>query len=116
MKKVLSIVLVLVMVLAFAGCGKEEKAEQVNSDRYFDAEVLEIYEKYILVKPIDGENISYDNGNASVSTVIQGTNELPKLEVGMEIRIMFGGQVMETDPVQIDTVFAIYPLDEIKAD
>ncbi len=109
MKKVLSIVLVLVMALTFVGCKTVEKDKQ---DQYFDAEVLEIHEGNILVKPIGGKDIP-SASEIIVSTSIHGSNKLPEMEVGMQIRIMFGGQVTETEPAKIDIVFAIYTLDEI---
>lgn len=107
MKKMLSLVFAVCMVLALAGCGCEA------NDQFFDAEVLEIHENSILVKPIGGKDPPSAQ-QVVVTTKISGTNPLPEMEEGTEIRVMFGGAVKETEPAQIDIVFAIYRLDEIK--
>ena len=41
----------------------------------------------------------------TVSTSVYGDDELPELKVGMQVRIILGGQATER------TVLAIYPLD-----
>lgn len=108
MKKLISFVMVMVMVFTLAGC----KAWEGN-DQFFDAEVLEINDNSILVKPIGGKDIPSAE-QVIVSTKISGTNKLPDMEEGTEIRVMYGGDVMETEPARIEIVFAIYRLDEIK--
>ena len=108
MKKIMSLVLVLVMTVAFVGCGNKDNIEQTNSDQYFDAEILEISEDSILVKPFGGDEMP--SNPVTVSTSMYGDNERPELEVGMQVRIMLGGQAKER------TVLAIYPLDQINAD
>lgn len=108
MKKILAIILALVMMLAVVGCGNKDDIEKTNSDQYFDAEILEIGEDTILVKPFGGEEMPSDA--VTVSTSMYGDDELPELEVGMQVRIMLGGQAKER------TVLAIYPLDQINAD
>lgn len=110
MKKIMSLFLVLTLTLAFAGCGSWKNDIQ---DQYFDAEVLEIHEDSILVKSIGGRDIPSAD-EIIVSTLIQGTNKLPEMEVGTQIRVMYGGKVTKTEPAKIDIVFAIYLLDDIK--
>ena len=103
MKKIMSLVLVLVMMVVFVGCGKKDDTEQTNSDQYFDAEIQEIREDNILVKPFGGEEMP--SNPVTVSTSMYANDELPELEVGMQVRIMLGGQAKER------TVLGIYPLD-----
>ena len=108
MKKILPSILAVAMMLAFVGCGNKDDIEQTNSDQYFDAEILEISEDNILVKPFSGEDMP--SNPVTVSTSVYGDDKLPELEVGMQVRIMLGGQAKER------TVLAIYTLDQINAD
>ena len=108
MKKIAASILALVMMLVVVGCGNKDDIEQTNSDQYFDAEILEISEDSILVKPFGGDEMP--SNPVTVSTSMYGDNERPELEVGMQVRIMLGGQAKER------TVLAIYPLDQINAD
>ena len=110
MKKLMSFVLSAVMCVGFFGCGT---TDDENSDMFFDAEVLDVREENILVKPIGGKDVPSAD-EVVVSTNISGTNEVPKMEKGTEIRIMYGGEIEETSPEEITTVFAIYLLDDIK--
>ena len=109
MKKVLSIVLALVMVLAFSGCVIEGEGDQLHIEDYpyFDGEILEVREDNILVKPTGGNEMP--SGSIAVSTTPYGELWTP-LEVGMQVRIILGGQAKER------TVRAMYILDQIKAD
>ena len=88
---------------------KLQEKEQV----YFDATVLEVKKKSIKVKcsesfdsaiPIDEE--------FSVTTNIVESGELPDLNAGDHIRIVFDGIIKESYPLQLGNVFAIYLLDE----
>ena len=108
MKKISASILALVMMLVIVGCGNKYDIEQTNSDQYFDAEILEISEDTILVEPFGGDEMP--SNPVTVSTSMYGDDELPELEVGMQVRIMLGGQAKER------TVLAIYPLDQINAD
>ena len=108
MKNIMSLVLLLVMTVAFVSCGNKDNIGQTNSDQYFDAEILEISEDNILVKPFGGEEMP--SSPVTVSISMYEDDELPKLEVGMQVRIMLGGQPKER------TVLAIYPLEQIDDD
>lgn len=88
---------------------KLQEKEQV----YFDATVLEVKKKSIKVKcsesfdsaiPVDEE--------FSVTTNIVESGELPDLNAGDHIRIVFDGIIKESYPLQLGNVFAIYLLDE----
>lgn len=113
MKKIFSFFLTVSVLFSLAACSNSaQQEEHSNDDLFFDAKILEVQEENILVEPIESAHTPTEN-QILVSTNISGTNELPKLETGTEIRIMYGGEISETDPPEIDTVFAIYLLDEI---
>ncbi len=86
------------------------KNPPVNDDRFFDAEVVEIWDGTALVKPIGGKDAPLE-GEVVIST---DANQVPEMQAGTRIRVMFGGEIAETAPPQIDVVFAIYLLDEIE--
>lgn len=88
---------------------KLQEKEQV----YFDATVLEVKKKSIKVKCSE----SFDSGipvdeEFSVTTNRVESSELPDLNAGDHIRIVFDGIIKESYPLQLGNVFAIYLLDE----
>lgn len=88
---------------------KLQEKEQV----YFDATVLEVKKKSIKVKCSE----SFDSGipvdeEFSVTTNRVESGELPDLNAGDHIRIVFDGIIKESYPLQLGKVFAIYLLDE----
>ena len=88
---------------------KLQEKEQV----YFDATVLEVKKKSIKVKCSE----SFDSGipvdeEFSVTTNRVESCELPDLNAGDHIRIVFDGIIKESYPLQLGNVFAIYLLDE----
>ena len=88
---------------------KLQEKEQV----YFDATVLEVKKKSIKVKCSE----SFDSGipvdeKFSVTTNRVESGELPDLNAGDHIRIVFDGIIKESYPLQLGNVFAIYLLDE----
>lgn len=88
---------------------KLQEKEQV----YFDATVLEVKKKSIKVKCSE----SFDSGipvdeEFSVTTNRVESGELPDLNAGDHIRIVFDGIIKESYPLQLGNVFAIYLLNE----
>lgn len=88
---------------------KLQEKEQV----YFDATVLEVKKKSIKVKCSE----SFDSGipvdeEFSVTMNRVESGELPDLNAGDHIRIVFDGIIKESYPLQLGNVFAIYFLDE----
>lgn len=74
--------------------------------------MLEVYEKSVLVEPFEGEVELSSSDQIVVSTEVVSTHEVPQMEVGDTIRIVYNGEIAESYPAQIATVFAIYPVDE----
>ena len=74
---------------------------------------MEVNKKNINVRCIETFNsgISVDE-EFSVTKEVVSAKGTPELNVGDNIRVVFNGDVMESDPLQIGTVYAIYLLDE----
>lgn len=79
---------------------------------FFNAKVLEVNEKNILVEPFEGEDERRSASQIYVSTDVISTIPVPELKKGDEVRIVYNGEIQETFPAQISKVFAIYTSDE----
>lgn len=82
-----------------------------NLNPYFDAKVLEVNEKNILVEPLEGEDEFRSASQIYVSTDVISKIPVPELKKGDTVRIIYNGEIQETYPAQISKVFAIYSLD-----
>ena len=96
-----------VRISDFSGCENEK------GQAYFNAKVLETNKGSIDVRCIEAFNsgISVDE-ELSVTKDVVSAKGIPELNIGDNIRVVFDGDVMECDPLQIGTVYAIYLLDE----
>ena len=83
-----------------------DNGENVNP--YFNAKVLEVNEKNILVEPLKGEVERNSANKIYVSTDVISANPVPELKKGDKVRIIYNGEIMETYPAEISKVFAIY--------
>ena len=113
MKTWITWLMAIVMCIGLVACANQKEDTQPNSDQYFDAEVVEIQENSLLVRPIEGQVAPFAK-EVIVSTEVYSTNPVPDVEVGTNIRIMYGGEIVASEPAQLETVFAIYLLDEIE--
>jgi len=105
MRKSIAIALALVLVFAFAGCNKSMNSI-IKKEPSFTAVVEEVYESSVLVSSED---------MAGYPTPVQATgslrdvhpDSLTDLQVGDIITVYYDGCAAETDPLQIDTVYAV---------
>ncbi len=73
----------------------------------FNAEVLEVSEGIILVRP-DPDSKEIDR--IYVSLDVTSTVPVPAIKVGDRVQIIYNGEIAETYPAQINNAFAIYLL------
>ena len=110
-----SIILMLAVILFLVGCSAKEPVgdpPEANGQDYFNAEVLEVLDNQIEVRCLDVTTGAITEGTElSVTTKVSSANEVPEIEVGDHIRVVFTG-VMETDPPRLQTVFSIWKVDE----
>lgn len=78
----------------------------------FNAEVLEVNEKNILVKPDSDSNEIKSADKISVSLDVISDVPIPDLEVGDRVQVIYNGEIAESYPAQINKVFVIYLLDD----
>ena len=115
MKKFIALFLAVACIVVMAGCSKKEPVgdpPEANGQDYFNAEVLEVLDNQIEVRCLNVTTGAITEGTElSVTTKVSSANEVPEMEVGDHIRVVFTG-VMETDPPRLQTVFSIWKVDE----
>ena len=91
---------------------KTEKSVQPGANPYFNAEVLEVTEKSILVKPDDDSKETKSADKIYVSLDVISEIPVPTINTGDRVRVIYNGEIAETYPAQINNVFVIYLLGE----
>ena len=102
MKKSIALVLALVCVLGLIGCSKnfENKPTVIGS-------IKEIYDDHILIATSTAEGHPY-GASIDISISTKDCNEIyNSLTVGDEIIVYYDGNIAESEPSQINTVYAI---------
>lgn len=83
-----------------------------NGQDYFNGKVLDINDDSIKVKCLDVTKGDVTEGTElNVTKNIVSANGVPSIKVGDTIRVVYTG-IRETYPPQLQTVFAIYLVDE----
>ena len=91
---------------------KTEKSVQPGANPYFNAKVLEVTEKNILVKPDDDSKETKSADKIYVSLDVISEIPVPTINTGDRVRVIYNGEIAETYPAQINNVFVIYLLGE----
>ena len=106
MKKLIILVISLVYVLGLAGCNTNSMSYIIENKPSVTGIVEEVHDDYIIVysEKADG----YPNGsNWSISLNVENKDSYTNVVVGDEIVFYYDGMAMETDPLQVSTVYAI---------
>lgn len=93
---------------------KQEKGKEpiAGSNPYFNAEVLEIGKDAVLVRPDKNSDAFKSADKLWVPLKVNSKNPVPPMKVGDTIRVVYNGNIAETYPAKIETVFAIYAVDK----
>lgn len=81
---------------------------------FFDAEILEVHPKSLLVKPSDGSSELGSADKLEVSVPDNANLCVKDFSKGMKIRVVYDGFVAETYPAKVGKTYAIFSYDEIK--
>ncbi|WP_195428628.1 hypothetical protein [Clostridium sp. D46t1_190503_E9] len=111
MKKLIFFIRAFCLILLITGCSK------CKAENYMNAVVKDITEESLDVSPIDNESVNSDKDIIDADSIIIDLNNisignLPQLNKGDRIRIVYNGESVKEDPMKIEIVFAIYLLDE----
>lgn len=106
MKKRIALFLVLFCVLGLAGCHNKSLNYIIENKPNVTGIVEEVYDGYIIVYSETAEG--YPNGSHwSISLNTENKDSYTDVVVGDEIVFYYDGMAMETDPLQVSTVYAI---------
>lgn len=106
MKKIIAIISALVCVLSLVGCNNRSMNYIIENEPSVTGIVEEVHDDYILMYSDTAEG--YPNGSHwSVPLEAENKDSYTDIAVGDEIVVYYDGQAMETDPLQIGTVYAI---------
>ena len=99
MKKLTAVVLALACVLALAGCNTRSMNYIIANEPSITGIVRDTTDKAILI-----EN---ENGEYWVSLDVENKDSMTSFRIGDEVVVYFDGNVAESYPMQINTVYAI---------
>ncbi|MGL4107441.1 DUF3221 domain-containing protein [Clostridium sp. LP20] len=85
-----------------------------KGQKSFNAIVLEDQENNFLVEPIEGEFELKSSDKIKVTKDIISKDSAQDVKIGDEIRIVYNGEIMESYPVRLGVVYAIYRADELE--
>lgn len=103
--RLLGIIFILVMFVM--ACGNEKKVDEEQkipfkpAENQFDAKVLEIYDDYIMVEAMEGQDIV---GEVRVQLGLLEKKEIPNLEKNDIVRITHDGKMTMSLPPQMTAV------------
>ena len=85
--------------------GEKAKIVSTSVDSVFKAEVLEIGNGYILVKPEDGTREA--NSSDRIEVPMENMEPSPEPQVGDNVKIIHAGDIQETYPARLVSVYHI---------
>ncbi len=104
MKKYIALVLVAVCVLCLFGCNSNSMDYIIANKPSVTGIVQEMHSDYIIMY---SETADGNGSNWLVPLSVENTDSYTDLVVGDEIVVYYDGMPMETDPLQVSTVYAI---------
>ena len=106
MKKWITILLTLTFVVVMVGCNKNSMDYIISNKPSVTGIVKEVQDQYVLMYAETAEG--YPKGSYwEVPLDVENPDSYTDLSVGDEIVVYYDGSAMETDPLQIGTVYAI---------
>ena len=99
MKKLIALILALVCVVGMVGCNNRSMNYIISNEPSITGIVKETNEDAILI-----EN---DNGEYWVSLNVENKDSMTSFNIGDEVVVYYDGNVAESYPMQINTVYAI---------
>ena len=106
MKKYISLFLTLICALSLLGCSNKSMNYIIKNKPSVTGIVEEVYADHVIVYSEEADG--YPNGsNWSISLNVENKDSYTNVVVGDEIVFYYDGMAMETDPLQVSTVYAI---------
>lgn len=111
MKKLITIVVLLIFVLSLAGCNNKDMNYIIENEPSIIGFVKDAGEYSILIENEDGEY--------SVSLNVENKDSSTHFNIGDEVVVYYDGNIAESYPMQINKVYAVTlrtPADRTKND
>ena len=106
MKKLTALVLAVACALSLVGCNTKSMNYIVENRPSVTGTVEEVYSDYIIMYSDTADG--YPNGSKwQISLNTENKDSYTDLSVGDEIVVYHDGNIMETDPLKVGTVYAI---------
>ena len=99
MNKFTGLCLTILFMFCLIGCGKKSMNDIINSEANITGIVKETTESSILI-----EN---ENGKYWVSLNVENKDSVTNFNIGDEVVVYYDGNIAESYPMQIKTVYAI---------
>ena len=99
MKKLVALILALMCMISLGGCNNRSMNYIISNEPSITGIVKETNENSILI-----EN---DNDEYWVSLNVENKDSMTSFSIGDEVVVYYDGNVAESDPMQINTVYAI---------
>ena len=106
MKRFIALILSLTFVLVLAGCNNRSMNYIIENEPSVVGVVEEVHDDYVIMYSETAEG--YPNGSRwSISLTVENKDSYADPVVGDEIVVYYDGNVMETYPLKVGTVYAI---------
>ena len=99
MKKTIALLLALICLLTLAGCGPRSMNDIISNEPSILGIVRDTGDRAILI-----EN---ENGEYWVSLDVEAKDSMTHFSIGDQVAVYFDGNIAESYPMQISTVYAI---------
>lgn len=105
MKRLAALILALIFVFGLVGCNNRDMNYIIKHEPSVTGTVEEAHGNYMIIYlKTDG----YPNGaRCAVSLNVENKDSYTDVAVGDEVIVYYNGEIAESDPLQINTVYAI---------
>lgn len=105
MKKLIALVLTLIYVSGLVGCNNKSMNYIIENEPSVTGIVEKVHDNSII---INLETESYPSGTScEVSLDVENKDSYTSVSVGDEVVVYYNGEISESYPLQINTVYAI---------
>ena len=105
MKRVFSILLVLLFSAGLAACAASEPPENMGNETVFRAQVLSVENESMLVEPVEGS--AELRASDRISVALEHMAPSPEPQAGDLVEITYNGEILESYPAQLGAVYGI---------
>jgi len=105
--RMLAALLMMALICGFvlSGCGRSMNSI-IGSEPSVTGRVKEVYENTILISFEDVQG--YPNGaECTISLDVENKDSITDFNIGDKVAVYYNGDIAESDPMQISTVYAI---------